>query len=271
MTKVTGNIRKMVSQVNDPVDYELPLYDNLNPNHLVPLNQLLGKPISITFENSINCVVTGKKIKKAYGEGMSYDVFISSPLAVESIVRPELSRIHEGIALRDLEWETRNHLQPHYTYLSNTSGLKVGVTRTSQVPTRWIDQGATQAIILAETPYRQAAGLIEVALKSHLADKTNWQAMLKSTPAAIDLIEAREEYSKFVPDELKQFVQLTSAETVIHYPILSYPEKIKSLKLDTNPVIEGVLTGIKGQYLMLSNQFVINIRSHTGYLISFEY
>lgn len=271
MTKVSGNIRKMVSKLDNPVDYKLPLFDILEPNHLVPLNQLLGKQIAITFENAIHCVVTGKKIKKAYGEGMSYDAFISSPLAVESIVRPELSRIHEGIALRDMEWETQNHLQPHYTYLSNTSGLKVGVTRTTQIPTRWIDQGATQAIIIAETPYRQAAGLIEVALKAHLADKTNWQMMLKSAPTHVDLLEAKEKITPFIPEDLKQWIKQDSSETLINYPILNYPEKIKSLKLETNPVIEGVLTGIKGQYLILNDQFVINIRSHTGYLISFEY
>jgi hypothetical protein len=271
MTKVSGNIRKMQSKLDSPVDYKLPLFDVLEPNHLVPLNQLLGKQISITFENAINCVVTGKKIKKAYGEGMSYDAFMSSPLAVESIIRPELSRIHEGIALRDLEWETQNHLQPHYTYLSNTSGLKVGVTRTTQIPTRWIDQGATQALIIAETPYRQAAGLIEVALKNHLADKTNWQMMLKSNPVHLDLLGAKEKFAALIPDELKQWIKPDTTETIIQYPILRYPEKIKSLKLDTNPLIEGVLTGIKGQYLMINDQFVINIRSHTGYLISFEY
>lgn len=271
MAKVSGNIRKMVSKLDDPVDYKLPLFDILEPNHLVPLNQLIGKPISISFENAIHCVVTGKKIKKAYGEGMSYDAFMSSPLAVESIIRPELSRIHEGIALRDLEWETQNHLQPHFTYLSNTSGLKVGVTRTSQVPTRWIDQGATQAIIIAETPYRQAAGLIEVALKSYLADKTNWQAMLKSEPVHLDLLAEKEKFTSFIPEHLKQWIKQDATETIINYPILNYPEKIKSLKLDTSPVIEGVLTGIKGQYLMLNGQNVINIRSHTGYLVSFEY
>jgi hypothetical protein len=31
-------------------------------------------------------------------------------------------------------------------------------SRETQIPTRWIDQGANQALILAETPYRQLAG-----------------------------------------------------------------------------------------------------------------
>ena len=174
----TGNIRKMRSKLEEQVQYELPLYDLLEQGELVPMNQLIGQDISIRFEHVINCVVTGKKIRKPYGEGMSYDAFMSSPMATPSIIRPELSRIHEGIALRDEEWERKHHLTPHYVYLSKTSGLKVGVTRATQIPTRWIDQGAAEAVILAETPYRGAAGMIEVALKDYIADKTNWRKML---------------------------------------------------------------------------------------------
>ena len=111
---------------------------------------------------------------------MSYDAFKSSPLAVESIIRPELSRIHEGVALRDYDWEMAHHMQPHIVYLSKTAGIKVGVTRETQIPYRWIDQGAVEALILAKTPYRQAAGLIEVALKKHISDKTNWRKMLQN-------------------------------------------------------------------------------------------
>lgn len=261
-----------MSVINDlPVSYSLPLYDMLEPASLIPLNPLLGKPVRIEFENAIHCVVTGKKIRKAYGEGMSYEAFMSSPQAVESIIRPELSRIHEGIALRDLEWETEHHLQPHVVYLSNTSGLKVGVTRTTQVPTRWIDQGATQALIIAETPYRQAAGLIEVSLKPHLADKTNWQQMLKTENHRMNMEQERAHYVQYIPEELKQWVTRDAKETQIEYPVLTYPAKIKSVKLDTVSIIEGVLTGIKGQYLMINGETVINIRSHTGYKISFEY
>jgi len=269
--KVSGNLRKMSSALADVVQYQLPLYDILEPNHFIPLNELIGQEVRLTFENEIHCVVSGKKIKKAYGEGMSYDAFISSPLNVESIIRPELSRIHEGIALRDMAWEMEHHLQPHYTYLSNTSGIKVGVTRTTQVPTRWIDQGATQAIIIAETPYRQAAGLIEVALKSHLADKTNWQQMLKGDANRLDLIKEKSYYSSLLVEELRQWLKLETEETNIIYPVIKYPEKVKSIKLDTHPVITGILTGIKGQYWIFDSNHVLNIRSHAGYRVSFEY
>ena len=253
------------------VDYFLRLYDILEPLHEIPLNELLGQKIKIAFEQEIHCVVTGKKIKKTYGEGMSYDAFISSPLAVESIIRPELSRIHEGIALRDEEWERAHHLQPHFVYLSLTSGLKVGVTRTTQVPTRWIDQGASDAIILAETPYRQAAGLIEVSLKNYFADKTNWQAMLKGDVSGqIDLFTEKERAFGLLPQDLVVFASENDAITHLEYPVLKYPEKIKSTKLEKTPLIENRLIGIKGQYLLFEDGSVLNIRSHSGYKVSLE-
>lgn len=268
--KVSGNIRKMYSQLASPVEYELPLYNVLEFSEAVPMNQFVGKPIRIEFNNAIHCVVTGKKINKTFGEGMSYDAFMNSPLAVESIIRPELSRIHEGVALRDEAWEREHHLTPHNVYLSLTSEVKVGVTRTTQVPTRWIDQGAVAAIVLAETPYRQAAGLIEVSLKQFLADKTNWRAMLKNEVPAVDLLAERNRIQALVADEYQEFMVKDSEIVGIQYPVIEYPTKLKSLKLDSNPVIEKTLMGIKGQYLLFHDNSVMNVRSHAGYSITLE-
>ena len=262
-----GNIRKMKSQLENSVNYTLPLFDKLDFMEDLAMNSLIGKEIEIKFLHRINCVVTGKAIKKVYGEGMSYDAFMKSPLASPSIIRPELSRIHEGIAMRDEEWERAHHLTPHYTYLSLTSGIKVGVTRETQIPTRWIDQGAVQGIILAETPYRQLAGLIEVELKQYIADKTNWRAMLKNEyDENIDLLDQKEQMLEMLPEEFHEFIFDDDHVTEINYPVLEYPQKVQSLKLDKNPLISGVLKGIKGQYLILDSG-VINIRSHAGYAI----
>lgn len=269
--RASGNIRKMKSTLNKKVSYTLPLFDVLNPKEEIELNQFIGKTIAIRFENEINCVVTGEKINKTFGDGMSFKAFKSSPLAVESIIRPELSQIHLGIALRDKAWEEAHHNQPHVTYLSYTSGLKVGVTRTTQIPTRWIDQGATQAIILAETPYRQAAGLIEVALKSKIADKTHWQKMLTQTEFQHpNIINTKDELKQFIPSDLQEFISKEDRIIDIVYPMLNVPQKVKSIKLDTTPVIEKKLMGIKGQYLIFDDNTVINLRSHTAYKITFE-
>ncbi len=266
----TGNIRKMRTELGEQVKYDLPLFDILNPGEEVNMNQFIGNEISLRFENAIHCVVTGKKIKKPYGEGMSYDAYMSSPLASPSIIRPELSRIHEGIALRDEEWERKHHLQPHYVYLSKTSGIKVGVTRTTQVPTRWIDQGAVEAVILAETPHRGAAGMIEVAMKEYIADKTHWQRMLKNELTEESILDKKEELIEMMPEEYEDFVEFDDTITNINYPVLQYPTKVKSMKLDKVPIIEKKLVGIKGQYLIFEDQSVINLRSHTGYRITLE-
>lgn len=269
--RASGNIRKMHTELGDVVQYTLPLYDVLEENEWIPMNGLIGQNISIKHNGIIHCIVTGKRIKKAYGEGMSYDSFISSPLAVESIIRPELCQAHLGIGLRDLDWEVERHVKPHYVYLSLTSGIKVGVTSKTQIPTRWIDQGAIKALLLAETPYRQASGLIEVALKAHIADKTNWRNMLKNTfTNTTSLEEEKHRMKQLIPNGLMQFYSEDDTVTSIHYPVESYPEKVKSIKLDKFPEIEKILVGIKGQYLIFDDDTVMNLRSHTGYRITIE-
>lgn len=266
----TGNIRKMRSTLNDVVQYKLPLYDILESGDFVSMNELIGKDISIRFEHQINCVVTGKKIKKPYGEGMSYDAFMSSPMASPSIIRPELSRIHEGIALRDEEWERKHHLTPHFVYLSKTSGLKVGVTRATQIPTRWIDQGAIEAVIIAETPNRGFAGQIEVALKDYIADKTNWRKMLTNDVSSESLLDKKEELIELIPEVFEDYIAYDGELTKINFPVTKYPVKVQSIKLDKVPIIEKKLVGIKGQYLLFDDNSVMNLRSHTGYRISVE-
>lgn len=266
-----GNIRKMRSELKDEVHYSLPLYNIVDPAEFVDMTGLVGQTVKIEFLNQINCVITGKKVKKTFGDGMSYEAFMTSPMASPSIIRPELSRIHEGIALRDEKWEREHHLQPHVVYLSKTSGIKVGVTRETQIPTRWIDQGAVEAIILAEVPYRQLAGLIEVELKDHMADKTNWRSMLKNLNSDDDLLERKEEAIELLPEEYYDFISDNDEVTTINYPVISYPEKVTSMKLDKVPLIEKKLNGIKGQYLIFDDDSVINLRSHAGYKIAIEY
>ena len=266
-----GNIRKMSSSLKDEVHYSLPLFNNLEPNHFIELNQFIGSTINISYSGDINCIVTGKKIRKTYGEGMSYDAFKESPLAVESIIRPELSKIHLGVALRDYEWEMEHHMKPHIVYLSKTAGNKVGVTKESQIPIRWIDQGAIQALIIARVPYRQAAGAIEISLKKHVSDKTNWRKMLQNEINQDSLISLREELFPYVDEEFKQYLVKDESLYDINFPVIKYPKKVKSLTLDKISEIEEKLVGIKGQYLLFENDLVFNVRRHSGYLIELSY
>ncbi|MGB0428320.1 MAG: DUF2797 domain-containing protein, partial [Flavobacteriales bacterium] len=204
MTTLKGNLRKLEAKLDqNKVEYRLRLYDVLEKQEQsIDLNACVGKDIRIGFTNQIHCVATGKKIKKAYGEGFSWEAFESSPMADPSIMKPELSTAHLGIARRDLEWEIRNHVTPHFVYLSYTSGFKVGVTRATQIPTRWIDQGAVLALKLAKTPHRADAGNIEVALKDFVADKTNWRKMLTNdTLEGVDLEEIKWELEETLPSD----------------------------------------------------------------------
>lgn len=263
--ELSGNLHKMATEYGKPISYSLKLGDDK-----LIVNDLLGKKLSISFDGRINCVSCGRITKKAFGQGFCYPCFANAPENAECIVRPELCEGHLGKG-RDPEWEQLHHVQPHFVYLALSSGLKVGITRGTQIPTRWIDQGASKAIILAEVPYRQLSGLIEVALKDHYNDKTNWQRMLKNEVLDDDLIERKDEARSFLPTELQQYVNDDKQIWSLDYPSLDTPSKVKSIKLENQPLLEGILTGIKGQYLILDNHLVINIRNHAGYHVDINY
>ena len=273
--KGEGNIRKLKGRMDgeSAVAYSWSQADILDPMPDVDMADWVGKTLRLEFAKAIHCTVTGKKIRRTYGDGMSFDAFQNSPLAVESIIHPELSRIHEGIALRDKEWEEKHHNQPHVVYLSYTSGIKVGVTRDTNMPYRWIDQGASGATVLANTPYRQLAGLIEVALKDTFADKTKWRAMLTAgnpDPAFVTdaLLQAKEEAYESCPPEFEDFLDDGEEVTLLQYPSAAFPDKVTSRKLDSeNTIVEGRLDAIKGQYLLFEGGQVFNVRRHSGYRV----
>ena len=231
------------------------------------MNQLLNKEIIINFEG-FQCLNCGKK-KKIFRQGFCYDCFYSSPAVGDWIMKPELSTAHLGIADRDLDYESKVQLQPHIVYLALSSEVKVGVTRKTQIPTRWIDQGAEKALTIVEVPNRYLAGITEVALKNHFADKTNWRKMLTNDIASIDLVVEKLKLQELLPNEVQDFFYLDKNDLYeMHYPVLEYPKKINSLSLDKTPNFKGVLIGIKGQYLIFNDGTVFNIRSSEGYVVS---
>ncbi|MEL7529994.1 MAG: DUF2797 domain-containing protein, partial [Bacteroidota bacterium] len=260
-----GNLRKMSSQLGDTVQYSLTLGED---TFLV--NDWIGKPIKLAFQGEINCRICGRKTNKSYGQGFCFPHFQKAPENSPCIIRPELCEGHLGNG-RDPEWEQTHHVKPHVVYLALTSGVKVGVTRHDQVPTRWIDQGAWKAVQIANVPYRRLAGEIEVALKDHMSDKTNWRKMLSNQMnTELDLAEEIEKAQSLLPAEYQEYIVPQSEITEITYPVEAYPEKVKSLKLDKIPEITGTLQGIRGQYLILDEGRVINLRSHTSYLIEWS-
>ncbi len=235
------------------------------------MNEQIGNVIKFSYLGEINCIHCGRKTKTSFAQGYCYPCFTSLPQTDLCIVRPELCQAHIGIS-RDMEWAEKNCLQEHYVYLAVSSGLKVGVTRSNNIPARWIDQGAGRAIKLAKTPNRYLAGIMEVELKKYFNDKTNWRGMLQQEePGIIDLQEAKQNAIRVMPDEMKDFVSIDNQETKIHYPVEKYPVKVKSINLEKNPDFSEKLTGIKGQYLIFEGGYVINIRKYAGYLMEFEF
>ena len=259
-----GVLTKMQTEFGDPIQYYLVFEDSF-----LNVNQLLGKLMEINFVG-FQCLNCGKK-KKIFRQGFCYDCFYSSPAVGDWIMKPELSTAHLGIADRDLAYEEKVQLQPHIVYLALSSEVKVGVTRKTQMPTRWIDQGASQAISIVEVPNRYLAGITEVALKSHYADKTNWRKMLTNSFEAIDLVAERLKVEHLIPTEVQEYFYNQKIDLYeMHYPVLEYPAKVTSLSLDKTPNFQGKLIGIKGQYLLFEGGIVFNIRSSEGYVVKIE-
>jgi hypothetical protein len=257
-----GVLTKMQTEAGSPIQYYL-----VFENSFLNVNQLLGKQIDISFMG-FQCMNCAKK-KKIYRQGFCYDCFYSSASAGDWIMRPELSTAHLGIADRDLEYETRVQLQPHIVYLAASSDMKVGVTRKTQVPTRWIDQGASWAAPLVEVPNRYLAGITEVALKNHFSDKINWKKMLLNEINEIDLLAKRKEIRDLLPEEVQPYFDTTPEKLyTLDYPVLQYPKKVNgSLNLSTTPNYNGKLAGIKGQYLLFEDGTVFNVRSYEGFVV----
>ncbi|RXG24706.1 DUF2797 domain-containing protein [Leeuwenhoekiella aequorea] len=256
-----GVLTKMQTELDNPIQYYM-----VFENDFIHVNQLLDKTIRIEFLK-YQCLACGKN-KKIYRQGYCYDDFYKVPQAADWLMRPELSKAHLDIEDRDLDYEKKVQLQPHVVYLANSSNIKVGVTRKSQVPTRWIDQGAHEAIEIVEVPNRYLAGITEVALKGYIADKTNWRKMLKNDIEDENLVEKRNQLKQYIPLEALDYYIENNLETNIEFPVLQYPTKLKSLNLEKTSEYQGKLKGIKGQYLIFEDGTVFNVRNSEGYVVS---
>ncbi len=273
-----GNILKMQTTLGDAaknqsVQYQLPVGENL-----LPMNERIGQGIKLSYQNEIHCVACGRKTSKSFAQGHCYPCFRSLASCDMCIMKPETCHYAEGNC-REPEWGEIHCFIPHYVYLANSSGVKVGITRGTQIPTRWMDQGATQALPIFQVANRLQSGLLEVVLKQHIADRTDWRKMLKADAEPVDLKALRDELLEKCSTEIAEVkneqgdnaIQPIEKQVVdIRYPVSEYPEKIKSLNFDKQPDIEGTLKGIKGQYLILDTG-VLNIRKFSGYNIKVDF
>lgn len=270
---ITGVLRKMNTQwvSGQPVAYKMPVGDAQ-----IDLNARIGEAIQLTFTGNIFCLHCGEPTNKSFGQGYCYKHFMALAQTDNCIMSPELCHYDKGTC-REPAWGERNCMQAHYVYLSNASAVKVGITRGGQIPTRWLDQGATQAIAIARVSSRQLAGFLEVIFKKHVADKTNWRTMLKGAAPALDMSAERDRLFELAQADLTELVNqhgLAAVQLLTHgdvfnieFPVTSYPEKVVSFNLDKTAVVEGRLLGIKGQYLILETG-VINIRRFGGYEVT---
>lgn len=272
--KYQGHLKKMgISAQTEDAQYHIRLDDQQ-----IPLNEKLGQPIRIEYLGDIHCQSCGRASKKSFAQGYCYPCFSRLAQCDTCIMSPEKCHYDKGTC-REPKWGEEFCMQDHIVYLANSSGIKVGITRHSQIPTRWLDQGAMQAMPIARVATRQLSGLLEVIFKQHVADKTNWRTLLKQDALDLDLAAKRDELFEICHEEIEelqghyglQAVQLIydGEQQSFKFPVTQYPTKVSSFNLDKDPVAQGTLMGIKGQYLILDTG-VINLRKYTSYLVSIE-
>ncbi len=269
---VAGHLRKMQTLLNDTVEYTLLIGDDA-----ISMNSLLGKKISLNYSGLINCIHCDRKTKKSFSQGYCYPCFQSLAQCDSCIMSPEKCHYEAGTC-REPEWADQNCMTDHFVYLANSSGVKVGITRGNQIPTRWMDQGAVQALPIFRVSTRLQSGLVEVLFKEHVADKTNWRKMLKGEVDDLNLLAVRDQLLEKTSESISELQErfgiqaiqaISDAEQLeIKYPVVEYPIKVTSFNFDKNASVEGTLMGIKGQYLILDTG-VINIRKFGGYHIEF--
>lgn len=259
-----GVLKKMQTEFGSPIQYFL-----VFENDFINMNQALNRELQIDFIK-YQCLNCGED-KPIYRQGFCKSCFYETPRAGDWIMKPELSTAHLDKEDRDLEYEKKMQLQPHIVYLANSSSIKVGVTRKSQVPTRWIDQGAHEAIEIMEVPNRYLAGITEVALKDFVSDKTSWRKMLQNDIEDVDLVEWRNKLKASIPEEAIEYFLNDKEETHLEFPVLQYPNKVNSLNLEKTPSYKGVLKGIKGQYLIFEDNTVFNVRGSEGYFVGIDF
>jgi hypothetical protein len=268
METLRNNLKKMIATDEQPVAYTLPLGDER-----LPVNPLLGKTLRLAYSGQIQCVGCGQLTKKSFNQGFCFRCFSTLAQCDLCIVKPELCHFAKGTC-REPEWGQTHCMQPHYVYLANASGLKVGITRGNQIPTRWLDQGAVQALPVIQVQSRHHAGLVEVTFKKHISDRTDWRKMLKGEPETQDLVAQREDlFSRCEKDlasvsegDIENSLTRLAKEAVrtFVYPVLTYPTRVTALNLDKTPTVEGTLLGVKGQYLIFDTG-VLNVRKFAGY------
>ncbi len=268
-----GTLRKMHNEHLTPVSYQLPVGDEL-----LPLNELLGKKLTLNFLDEIFCIACGRKTKKSFNQGYCYPCLRKLAQCDTCIIKPEKCHYAQGTC-REPEWGETHCMVNHIVYLANSSGLKVGITRETQVPTRWMDQGAIQALPLFRVKTRYHSGLVEVAIAENIADKTNWRAMLKGEVELLDMIAERAKVLEMCAPALQQLGVTLEDENLeplaeqplsFEYPVIEYPTKVSSFNFDKTAEVGGTLMGIKGQYLIFDGG-VINIRKFAGYNVTVSY
>ncbi|MGI9326520.1 MAG: DUF2797 domain-containing protein [Pseudomonadales bacterium] len=232
----------------------------------INLRSRIGQRMRFTYAGKIHCCHCGRISKRSFSQGYCYPCFKKLARCDLCIMSPTRCHFDAGTC-REPEWAQGFCFAPHSVYLANSSGLKVGITGSGREPTRWVDQGAAQALVLLHCATRQLAGTLEAALAEHISDRTHWRKLLSGDAPALDLPDLADQALKRL-GALPEGAQAVIPRPIeINYPISRYGP-VKTINLEKSPLFESTLLGVKGQYLLFEDG-VLNVRRHTAFAVSY--
>lgn len=264
---IDGILRPLRLTRADPAQALLPIVREADGEELLePLNSLVGEDIQLEHDGRIICSACGAPTRRSYADGFCYGCFKRLARCDLCVVSPARCHYADGTC-REPEWGEAFCMRPHRVYLANSSGPKVGITSGDSAVGRWLDQGASQGVVVARAPTRHLAGVLEERLARRVADRTDWRALVTRDAPPADLAALRERLRP-ASHELPAGVEWLEDQPVetLRFPVLRYPRRPVQLELQREPRLRGVLLGIKGQYLLFDHG-VLNVRRHNGFHI----
>jgi len=162
-------------------------------------------------------------------------------------------------------------------YLVAKDSVKAGITQADRAVSRWAEQGATHGMIIARTPNRRVAGIVEDALETVVSTESTkeWYEPLDEPKHA--LMEAVDSCRDALTEPLKPFSTLPTDETALKDRIVQVPvhftgddATVRTLpEISVDEGLQSAVLGVRGQ-IVATEDAVVNFDHLKGKQVTVE-
>jgi len=249
----------------------------INSNATLNCDGLVGESLRVTLHEEHVCANCGEKLSESK-YSVCYDCKQRPPFT-QCIKTPGTDCTNADCPFPDYKRDACDHT--YVVYLVTKGDVKVGISRSDRRLQRWAEQGASHAIVVAETPNRKSAGLIEEALSDRFETQSSSSWYEPRTSPVEDLVEATRTAPEYIPDDSRLYACLTLNdldETVIADRVVSIPHRATGVdhahgvtrpELAVGDSGEGTILGVRGS-VILTNSFALNLKKRQGYCATIE-